>query len=100
MLVGVWGTVKFFVKRNKIKGSLVFFAGFLWIVIGFTGFTIIGFLLQLYGAFLLFRSFIKTIFSYMQTFPVVGGFLRKTPFIHKLVDYVSSDVTKKDKAEV
>lgn len=55
MLLGFWGTTQFFIKRSKIKGSIMFFLGFLLIVVGFTGFTIIGFLLQIYGTFLLFR---------------------------------------------
>lgn len=55
MLIGVWGTVQFFMRRTKIKGSIIFFIGFCMIVVGFTGFTIIGFLLQIYGTFLLFR---------------------------------------------
>ena len=54
-LIGTWGTVQFFIRKTKIKGSIVFFTGFFLIVVGFYGFTIVGFLLQLYGTFLLFR---------------------------------------------
>ena len=43
MIIGLWGTIQFFMRRTKIKGSIFFFAGFFMIVVGFTGFTIIGF---------------------------------------------------------
>ena len=56
------------------------------------------------------RSFLKTIFAYMQTMPVIGGFLSKniftliptgkSTFIHKLVDMASASDGKKEKAEV
>ena len=61
------------------------------------------------------RSFLKTIFAYMQTMPVIGGFLSKytfslssfiiiiptgkNQFVHKMVDFAASD-GKKVKAEV
>jgi hypothetical protein len=55
MLIGVWGTMQFFIRRTKIRGSLVFFGGLFVIIMGFPGFTIIGFLMQVYGTILLFR---------------------------------------------
>ncbi|CAI2378899.1 unnamed protein product [Moneuplotes crassus] len=100
MLIGVWGTLQFFMRRTKIKGSIIYFIGFVMIIMGFPFFTLTGFILQIYGVFLLFRSFIKTIFAYMQTMPVIGGFLRKSTAIHKLVDMAGSDGSQKEKAEV
>ena len=43
MLLGMWGTVQFFVKRSKIKGAIIFFVGFILILTGITGFTLFGF---------------------------------------------------------
>ena len=67
-------------------GSAVFFAGFVMIIIGWFLFTTLGFLLQMYGLFLLFRDFTRVIFSYTQTLPVIGPLLRNSPFAHSVVD--------------
>jgi hypothetical protein len=92
MMVGTWATLQFFMRRTKIKGAIVFFSGLVMIIVGFPFFTTIGFLLQIYGGFLLFRyelrcdfiyrSFMKTIFGYMQTMPVIGGFLSKFNYLN------------------
>ena len=63
-LIGFKNTMGFFAKRSKIMGSVFFFLGFVMIIIGWYMFTTLGFTAQLYGMFLLFRSFIKTIFTY------------------------------------
>lgn len=60
------------------------------IIVGWRMFTTIGFLMQMYGIFLLFKSFIKTIFAYLQTFPVIGPILRDTPAIHSIVNSIGS----------
>ena len=88
-LVGPKNTIMFFSKKTKIVGSAFYFAGFLMILLGFWMSTTIGFLLQMYGLYVLFRSFIRTIFSYMQTLPVIGPCIRNSPFIHKAVDFLA-----------
>lgn len=88
-LVGPKNTLLFFAKKNKIIGSAFFFSGFTMIIIGWFMFTLVGFVMQLYGLFLLFRSFLRTIFSYMQTLPVLGPCIRNSPFIHKMVDFLA-----------
>ena len=88
-LVGPTNAAMFFAKKSKILGSAFFFSGFLLIMIGFYFFTTIGFFLQMYGIFQLFRSFIRTIFSYMQTLPVIGPCIRNSPFIHSAVEFMA-----------
>lgn len=88
-LVGVQGTASFFCRKTKVVGSLFFFAGFAMIVIGWFFFTTIGFGLQMYGLFLLFRQFMSTVFSFMQTLPIIGPMLRNSPRLHDLVDSIS-----------
>ena len=63
-LIGLKNALMFFGKKTKIQGSVFYFTGFLMIVIGWYMFTLLGFLAQMYGLFLLFRSFISTIFGY------------------------------------
>ena len=78
-------------RKGKLIGSAVFFVGFVMIVIGWFLFTTLGFLLQCYGLFLLFRDFIRVIFSYVQTLPVVGPVLRNSPFAHTVVDRMAGN---------
>ena len=59
------------------------------IIVGWMFFTTAGFLMQLYGLLLLFKSFIRTIFSYVQTLPVIGPIVRNSPIVHKIVDYIA-----------
>ena len=89
-LIGPKNTVAFFTKKSKLTSSIVYFAGLFIIIIGWRMFTLLGFGLQLYGIFMLFRSFIKTLFAYCQTLPVIGPLLRDTPQIHSFVNYISS----------
>ena len=63
-LIGPMNAVAFFGKESKIMSSAVFFAGLCFIIVGYRFFTLFGFCLQLYGIFMLFRSFIKTLFAY------------------------------------
>ena len=52
LLIGFAATVGFFLRENKRKGSGFFFLG-LFII--FLGIASIGFAVQLYGCFLLFK---------------------------------------------
>ena len=60
------------------------------ILIGFRLFTLVGFCMQMWGMFLMFKSFLKTIYAYMQTLPVVGPVLRDSVMISNAVNWVSS----------
>lgn len=75
-LVGPKNALGFFLRESKIKGSIFFFLGLLFIIVGWYLFTLMGFILQMYGIFLLFRSFLGTILIYGQSLPVVGGLLK------------------------
>ena len=50
-IIGLEGTYNFFFKPQKLKGSLFFFAG---IGVVLFGWAIIGFIIELYGIYLLF----------------------------------------------
>ena len=76
ILVGPSNTVAFFMRKTKMKGSLCFFVGFLMIVVGWFGFVFLGFMMQLYGLYLLFRDFIRTIFKTLENMPGIGPILR------------------------
>ena len=99
-LIGAKSTLYFFFKPSKLMGSVFYFLGFFMIMIGWYMFVLLGFVSQMYGVFLLFRSFIKTIFAYCQTLPVIGPILRNSPFIHKLVNAIAEDSHQKKKAKM
>ncbi len=75
-LIGPSAAVKFFVSSRRMLGSAFYFAGFILIVIGWWMFTTIGFSLQMYGLWVMFRQFLPTLFDYMQTVPFVGPMIR------------------------
>ena len=99
VVVGPQNAVAFFMRKGKIIGSAVFFAGFLFIIVGWFMFTTLGFLLQMYGLFLLFRDFVRVIFSYMQTLPVVGPVIRNSPFAHTIVDSIAGNADQKGSSQ-
>jgi len=96
-LVGFKNAVAFFSRSSKIQGSAFFFLGLVFIIVGWYLFTALGFLCQLYGIFLLFRSFIGTILVYAQGLPFVGGFLRSDAVQRaaKVIETVGSGDSKK-----
>lgn len=49
----------------------------------------------MYGLFLLFRDFIRVIFSYCQTLPVLGPVIRNSPFVHTFVDTIAGNSSQK-----
>ncbi len=68
-LIGLTQTIGFFTKKGKMKGSLFYFMGFFVIVFGIA---IVGIPLQLYGLFLMFRSFLPYLFEWTMSMPVLG----------------------------
>lgn len=73
MTIGFQSTIKFFIKPKNYKGS-GFFAGGVALVVW--GWTLIGFVVELYGFWLLFSAF----------FPTALSFLRKMPFLRQILD--------------
>ena len=79
--IGITGILSFFSRKGnchlqigKIKGSVVFFSGFILIVIGFSFF---GTLLEIAGFLILFRQFLPDFYDYICKVPVVGRYLSK-----------------------
>ncbi|CAD8075502.1 unnamed protein product [Paramecium sonneborni] len=87
LLIGIKSTLSFFLKKGKIKGSIFFFLGFFIIVIFRT--SIIGFPLQIYGLFQMFKSFLPFLYDSATKLPIIGRYLRN-PQLKKMVDEVSA----------
>ncbi|CAD0108200.1 unnamed protein product [Aureobasidium uvarum] len=74
LLLGVQRTFLFFARRQKIKGTAAFVAGIILILLRWP---LIGFLVEIYGIFILFGEFFKTIAGFAYNIPVVGPYLAR-----------------------
>ncbi|EWS71886.1 Got1/SFT2 family protein (macronuclear) [Tetrahymena thermophila SB210] len=73
MFIGLKQTIAFFSKKTNFKGSLVYFGGFAIIVFGFS---FIGFCIQMYGLFLLFKTFLPLLYDPICRIPIIGKYFR------------------------
>lgn len=72
LLIGIPKTVLFFSRRQKLRGSAAFAAGILLILIRWP---LTGFLVELYGIFILFGDFFATIAAFAGNIPIVGPYI-------------------------
>jgi hypothetical protein len=79
IIIGPQKTLLFFARRQKLKGTAAFWGGIALILLRWP---LIGFLVELYGIFVLFGDFLGTIASFARNIPVVG------PYIGLLVDRI------------
>ncbi|KAL3420147.1 got1 family protein [Phlyctema vagabunda] len=85
IIIGPQKTALFFARRQKLKGTGAFFGGLVLILMRWP---LIGFLVELYGIFILFGDFLGTIAGFARNIPVVG------PYIGVAVD--RSGVTRRN----
>ena len=83
VILGAKRAVMFFSTKGKWKGSVFFFLGFVIIIIGWP---MIGFLVEMYGAFVLFANFITSVISYLKMVSAASEVL-VLPGISHLVAY-------------
>ncbi|KAI4226616.1 MAG: hypothetical protein L6R36_003040 [Xanthoria steineri] len=74
LIIGLPKTVLFFTRRPKLKGTAAFTGGVVLILLRWP---LIGFLVELYGIFILFGDFFATIGSFAGNIPVIGPYLQK-----------------------
>ncbi|KAF2153325.1 Got1-domain-containing protein [Myriangium duriaei CBS 260.36] len=74
LLLGPQRTFAFFARRQKWRGSAAFLLGIVLILMRWTFF---GFIAELYGIFILFGEFFKTIAGFAYNVPVIGPYLAK-----------------------
>jgi hypothetical protein len=77
IIIGPQKTLLFFARRQKLKGTAAFFMGLFLILMRWA---LIGFLVELYGIFILFGDFLGTIAGFARNIPIIG------PWIGVLVD--------------
>jgi hypothetical protein len=84
-LLGLQKTGKFFLRKEKAVGTSTYFAGIALILYGFAFF---GFLLQLYGFWKLFSSFIPNVIQSLKMIPGVNVIFN-LPVIGKFMNMVN-----------
>lgn len=73
LIIGFQRTFTFFSRRQKLKGTAAFAAGILLILFRWP---LTGFLIELYGLFILFGDFLVTIGQFAGNIPVVGPYIK------------------------
>lgn len=74
LIIGLQKTAVFFARRQKLKGTAAFAAGILLILLRWP---LVGFLIELYGIFVLFGDFFSTISGFAGNIPVVGPYIQQ-----------------------
>lgn len=77
IIIGPQKTLAFFARKQKLKGTAAFFLGLFLILMRWA---LVGFMVELYGIFILFGDFLGTILGFARNVPVVG------PWIGVLID--------------
>lgn len=72
IIIGPQKTLLFFARKQKAKGTAAFFAGLTLILMRWP---LIGFLVELYGIFILFGDFLGTIAGFATNIPVIGPYI-------------------------
>jgi hypothetical protein len=79
IIIGPSKTLLFFARRQKLKGTAAFTLGIALILLRWP---LIGFLVELYGIFVLFGDFLGTVLGVARNLPIVG------PYLGMLVDKI------------
>ncbi|KAK2759978.1 Golgi Transport [Arachnomyces sp. PD_36] len=74
LIIGLQKTLAFFARRQKLKGTAAFLTGICLIL--FFRWPLTGFLVELYGIFVLFGDFFFTVGQFAGNVPIVGPYLR------------------------
>ncbi|KAK8214270.1 Got1/Sft2-like family-domain-containing protein [Phyllosticta capitalensis] len=69
LLIGLQKTLLFFARRQKIAGTASFLCGIVLILLRWP---LIGFVVELYGIFVLFGDFFATIAGFVRPVPYIG----------------------------
>ncbi|KAJ5885464.1 hypothetical protein N7495_009974 [Penicillium taxi] len=74
LIIGFQKTIVFFSRPQKLKGTAAFSAGIILILLRWP---LTGFLIELYGLFILFGDFLITIGSFAGNIPIVGPYIKR-----------------------
>jgi len=72
-LIGAKRTISFFKKKGRMKGSVMFFGGFL-LILFISSF--LGFVMQLVGLVYVFKDFLPFLYDSTYSIPIIGKYIR------------------------
>ena len=72
IIIGPQKTLLFFARRQKLKGTAAFAGGITLILLRWP---LVGFVVELYGIFILFGDFLGTIAGFSRNMPVIGPYI-------------------------
>lgn len=72
LIIGLQKTFAFFARRQKLRGTAAFAAGIALILLRWA---FVGFVVELYGIFVLFGDFFATIAGFLYGIPYVGPYI-------------------------
>ncbi|EPQ25782.1 uncharacterized protein PFL1_06649 [Pseudozyma flocculosa PF-1] len=82
LLIGPQKTFYFFARKQKIRGTVCFFAGMFLV---FCKWAVIGMLVEAFGFLNLFGDFFPVILNFLRQLPVIGNVL-SLPYIRGFLD--------------
>ncbi|BDA46156.1 Vesicle transport protein GOT1A [Coccomyxa sp. Obi] len=85
LTIGPQATVKFFLRKKNLKGTMFFMAGVGLVV---WGWAIVGMLVETYGFWLLFAGFVPTALSFLRRIPIFGRIL-DLPLFKKVLNKIA-----------
>lgn len=85
LLIGMQATIRFFSRREKIRGTLLFFFG---VTLVFFKFAKLGILVEILGGLSLFGQFLPNVVAFLRKMPFIGPVL-SAPGITRVVDKLS-----------
>ncbi|KAI8365288.1 vesicle transport protein [Radiomyces spectabilis] len=71
-IIGPRSTLVFFSRREKLKGTICFVGGIVFVLLKWP---IFGFLLEIFGFLNLFGDFFPVIFGFLKRLPIIGPIL-------------------------
>ncbi|KAJ1999162.1 Golgi Transport [Coemansia thaxteri] len=90
MIIGFQKALYFFTRRDKLRGSVAFFAGFFLVLVKWS---ILGILLEAFGFLNLFGDFFPIAINFLRRLPMIGRFL-SLPGVRQVVDRVAGYQTQ------
>ncbi|CAK0752861.1 hypothetical protein CVIRNUC_002177 [Coccomyxa viridis] len=85
LTIGPQATVRFFIRKKNLKGSIFFLSGVGLVV---WGWAIVGMIVETYGFWCLFAGFIPTALSFLRRIPVFGRIL-DLPVFKKVLNTIA-----------
>lgn len=86
-MIGFQKTMRFFMQKRKLKGSICFFGGICLVIIGWA---FIGILVEIFGFINLFGDFFPFVLAFLRRVPGIG-YVLNLPGVKQVSEFESID---------